>query len=87
MVLLGTRYSPSPAHPHPHHPGYTPTAGIVYMVYGYGSAARLKGGVGLRSVDQLTLDAHISGFRGITEGYNLVIAGNPNDHFLIPGTE
>ena len=43
--------------------------------------------VGLKTVDQLTLDTQISDIRGITEGYNLGIAGNPNDHNLIPGTE
>ena len=49
--------------------------------------ARIKDAVGLKSVDQLSLDARISGFRGITEGYNLVTVGNPNDHLVIPGTE
>ena len=43
--------------------------------------------VGLESVDQLTLDAQISDIKGMTEVYNLRIAGNPNDHNLIPGTE
>ena len=43
--------------------------------------------VGLKSVDQLTLYASISDIRGITEGYNLRIAGNPNDQFFIPGTK
>ena len=43
--------------------------------------------VGLKSVEQLTLVAHFSGFQGITEVYNLRIAGNPNNHKLIPGTE
>ena len=43
--------------------------------------------VGLISVHRLSLDAQISGFRGITEGYNLAVAGNPNDHNLIPGNE
>ena len=43
--------------------------------------------VGLRSVEQLSLVAHISGFQGITEGYNAIIAGNPNDHNVILGKE
>ena len=43
--------------------------------------------VGLISVAQLTLDARISGFRGITEVYNLVKARDPNDHYVIPGTK
>ena len=51
------------------------------------SAASYKVVVGLRSVDQLTLRARFSDILGITEGYNLAIAGNPNDHFLIPSTK
>ena len=43
--------------------------------------------VGLISVGQLTLDHEISGFRGITEVYNVTKAGNPNDHFTIPGND
>ena len=42
--------------------------------------------VGLISVAQLTLDAQISGFQGITEVYNLPEIDNPNDHNVIPGT-
>ena len=41
--------------------------------------------VGLKSVDQLPLYLYFSGFQGITEVYNLALAGNPNDHNLIPG--
>ena len=43
--------------------------------------------VGLISVGQLSLSAQIWGFRGMTEVYNLVIAGNPNDHLSILGTD
>ena len=43
--------------------------------------------VGLISVDQLTLSHQISGFRGMTEGYNLIKAGNPNDHKCISGND
>ena len=42
---------------------------------------------GLISVDQLSLRLDFSGFQGITEVYNLVVAGNPNDHLYIPGKE
>ena len=42
---------------------------------------------GLKSVAQLTLSVHFSEFRGITEGYNVVRAGNPDDHKYIPGKE
>ena len=43
--------------------------------------------VGLILVAQLSLYVHFSGFQGITEGYNLCTAGNPNDHNDIPGTK
>ena len=49
--------------------------------------ARLNMAVGLISVQQLTLDGRFSGFQGITEVYNLVYVGIPNDHNVIPGTE
>ena len=52
-----------------------------------GAAARVQEAVGLISVDRLSLSTQISGFRGITEGYNLVVAGNPDDHNVIPGTK
>ena len=57
-------------------------------VYGY-TAARacpgLNSAVGLRSVEQLSLSAQISGSKGITEVYNLATAGIPDDHKCIPG--
>ena len=43
--------------------------------------------VGLISVGQLSLSVHFSGFQGITELYNLAVAGNPDDHKSIPGNE
>ena len=43
--------------------------------------------VGLRSVRQLSLYVHFSDITGITEGYNVIKLGNPNDHNLIPGTK
>ena len=52
-----------------------------------GGATELNSVVGLKSVDQLTLEALFSGFRTITEVYNLATADNPNDHFHIPGTD
>ena len=73
---------------HPSHtPGTPPHAGHRYHGHRAGPYLRLKDAVGLKSVRQLTLDARISGFRGITEVYNLVIVGNPNDHKHIPSTE
>ena len=50
-------------------------------------AREYNSAVGLRSVDQLSLSAQISGFRGMTEVYNLIKAGIPNDHKYIPGTD
>ena len=41
--------------------------------------------VGLKSVQQLSLGARFSGFQGMTEVYNLAVAGIPNDHNTIPG--
>ena len=43
--------------------------------------------VGLRSVGQLSLDAHISGLRGMTEVYNVINIGRINNHFTIPQKE
>ena len=51
------------------------------------AAARLNEVVGLRSVDQLSLSLHFSGSRVFTEGYNLAIIDNPNDHKGIPGNK
>ena len=43
--------------------------------------------VGLKSVDQLSLYGQISDIRGMTEVYNLSLAGIINNHFLILGTD
>ena len=43
--------------------------------------------VGLISVGQLSLYVHFSGFKGITEVYNLLRIDNPNDHKGIPQNE
>ena len=69
------------------HPSPTPHAASALYRCRTGQCPRLNKAVGLKSVDQLTLSTEISGFRGITEVYNLSVAGNPNDHFLIPGKE
>ena len=68
---LGTGIAPlrhppdTPPRVHPLHHGHHTTAARV-------QSRGLKEAVGLRSVEQLTLSAHISGFTGITEVYNLV---------------
>ena len=83
----GYRYSTPPAHPSYHHPGYTPPTTVI-AVHGPGMQSReVKVVVGLISVEQLSLSALISGFWGITEVYNLLRIGNPNDHKLIPGID
>ena len=43
--------------------------------------------VGLRSVDQLSLDEHFSDIRGMTEVYNLSKLGRIINHYHIPGTK
>ena len=86
-VLGGYRYSPPSTHPPSHYPGYTlpPGPGMLRAVHG---AVRLsKCVVGLRSVAQLTLSALFSGFRTITEVYNLAVAGIFNNHYSIPGNK
>ena len=50
-----------------------------------GSVHGPNSAVGLISVAQLSLDGQFSGFLGITEVYNLVDLGIPNDHNDIPG--
>ena len=59
-------------------------------VYGYrcaGHAGQRNSGVGLISVDQLSLDAQISDIRGMTEVYNLSEVGRINNHLYILGNE
>ena len=43
--------------------------------------------VGLKSVHQLSLSVQISGFRIMTEVYNLLEIGRINNHSFIPGTD
>ena len=79
-VLVGTRYSPSPAHPHPTHPGYTPPAPTATTQVFTGTARGLNMVVGLKTVAQLTLGVHFSGLRGMTEVYNLLRIVRINNH-------
>ena len=73
------------------YPGYTPppTMPAVPMtsVLPRGAAARKNSAVGLISVVQLSLVAHFSGSRGMTELYNLLRIDRINNHFLISGTD
>ena len=84
---MGTRYSPPRHHPAIPHPGYTPLPHLAVYRAPHRPYTEVKEAVGLRSVAQLSLYDHFSGSRGMTEGYNLRIAGNPNDHKSIPGTK
>ena len=83
---MGTGIAPSRTHPVPT-PGTPPLAPSWHVSVLSGQCGQLNVVVGLRSVDQLSLDRHFSGFQGMTEGYNLGLAGNPNDHNPISGTD
>ena len=70
-VWLGTGYSPPTTHPPYPYPGYTPSTPWLGVTVMAGSVQRVEEVVGLRSVAQLTLDAHFSVLRTMTEVYNL----------------
>ena len=75
------------AHPGPHPtPGTPPPTRTASAVPGT-ALTQTNSAVGLRSVAQLSLGTQISDNRTITEVYNLLELGNPNDHFLIAGNE
>ena len=82
----GTGIAPSQP-PQSHYPGYTPPhrSGSVSLPHGAYSGRNMV--VGLISVDQLTLRLLFSGFRGITEVYNLLRIGRISNQLYIPGTE
>ena len=84
---MGYRYSPSRPPTGPHTPGTPSQHPPARCHCRTGMSQEPNSAVGLYSVDQLSLYAHFSGFWGMTEAYNLAIAGNPNDHNLITGTE
>ena len=87
---MGTRYSTPPSYPGPTTPGTPPPYPHRRHRYTEGSPrqpARLNSAVGLKSVHQLSLCVHFSGFLRFTEVYNLSVAGNPNDHNVIPRTK
>ena len=83
--LGSTRYSPPrhPSHPIPRvHP--SPALPAVYRVP-HLPYTEVKEAVGLISVAQLSLSVPFSGFRTITEVYNLLEIGRINNHLFIPG--
>ena len=77
---MGTGYSPPgttrPAPPRVHL--LPPPSSVLPCHRGQSPGVNMV--VGLKSVDQLSLGAHFSGSRTITEVYNLATAGIPNDH-------
>ena len=85
-----TRYSTLPVPTPSHHPGYTPALpGACYTVYSApaGPSGESNSAVGLKSVRQLSLYGHFSGFLRMTEVYNLVRIDRINNHFVIPGNK
>ena len=83
---MGTGIAPPTDHPVPIPRVHLPLPVLMREWLGL-PAPSTKEAVGLKSVAQLTLSSHFSGFQGITEVYNLVYAGIPNDHKLIPGNK
>ena len=86
MVLVGTGIAPPGTHPvipppRVHPPSHCTVTGLL------GLAVPGNMVVGLRSVGQLSLSGHFSDNRDMTEVYNLRIAGNPDDHYCISGTD
>ena len=78
--LGGYRYSPSrhPPSPIPRvHPSCRHSS-VPRLLHGLYTRSNMV--VGLYSVDQLSLDVHISGFWGMTEVYNLVKVGRIINH-------
>ena len=94
MVLGGcpgsTRYSTLPGPTRPTTPGTPlpdPTAEHEDWDGGARGAARRNSVVGLISVGQLSLVAHISDIEGMTEVYNPVRIGRISNHSFIPGND
>ena len=69
------------------YPGYTSPRHARVLVHHPVRAVVYEEAVGLKSVAQLTLDAVISGFQGMTEVYNLVNVGRINNHYDISGND
>ena len=86
-VLGGYRYSTPPGPPQSHHTPGTPLPPALPGTPTPVLPDSVNKAVGLKSVAQLTLSVQISDIRGITEVYNLALAGRINNHFLIPGNE
>ena len=66
-------------------PYRTPEHQVRYGVHGYVGGRNMV--VGLKSVRQLSLSVHFSGFLSMTEVYNLMRIGRINNHYVIPGTD
>ena len=87
MVLGGYPVVPLPTHPSSRTPGTPPPAPQLVPVQLSAVFLRLKYAVGLYSVGQLSLSVRFSRFLGMTEVYNLAVAGIINNHKYIPGNE
>ena len=87
---LGTGIVPLPATLPYHHPGYTPPlprAEHAVCTPPHRATGGVQEAVGLKSVAQLSLRPVFSGLWTITEVYNLLVAGIPDDHYCIPGNK
>ena len=84
---VGYRYSTPPSHPPIPLPRVHPLPSVSMLPAVHGRYGGVNMVVGLILVGQLTLSAHFSGFWTITEGYNLLSVGIPNDHLSIPGND
>ena len=84
---VGRRVVPLPAHPPTSPPRVHPSLPRTHADTLPGYTRGLKVVVGLKSVGQLSLVAHISDIGTMTEVYNLVEIGRIINHSVIPGTE
>ena len=86
MAWLGTGIAPPGTHPIPSTPG-TPPPCHPSAVYPRAASPRTIKCRGAQIGSSTHLRCPFLGFRGMTEVYNLSLAGNPNDHKCIAGKE
>ena len=67
------------------HPSPYPAAEHVHRRRQREHVPAVNMAVGLKSVEQLSLSDHFSGFQGMTEVYNLLRIRRINNHSFIPG--
>ena len=73
--MVGTGIAPLQPPQSSHTPGTPPPHPMSAAAMPDGGAREPNSAVGLKSVRQLSLDGHFSGFQTITEVYNLAVAG------------